>query len=343
MRTIAIMVCLLFARIALAATPVTCTALKALGYNYLFFTFTGSGSGPDVFTIAHSNDGQNWTNLGGSWAACGNGSPCGVNSPSAACINDHVYLLIAETNDANLNSTKQDIGVLNDDYSVTTLLTFDWASLGSVQTIFAGRWNKVTGSTNCFVTPVNFTGGTNYVTFANYAACATLTPTSASIASGPTAITLSGSTNGMYDPQVIASPPNQTSTCTLVGTETVPGFTYRVTALATGACPNGPFTWQTNGTIPGSPLAAVYTQDSQIEGPNYIQTTIAGGYYFFAEGLFGFMRSSSCTPVPVLSCVVPTPILFTEDQTYRAGTVLSFATLPATTYMGATIIGGTHQ
>lgn len=324
-----------------AATPVTCTALTALGYNYLFFTFTTSGT-TDSFTIAHSNDGISWTNLGGSWPTCGNGSPCAVNSPAAVCYNNNLYLLVAEANDASFNSTKQDIGVLNTDYSVTTLLTFDWASLGSVSTIFAGRWEAVSGSTNCFTTPVTFASG--FFNWSTYQACASLTPTSASITSGPTLLTNTGATNGMYDPQVI----QQGSTCNLVGTQTNSGLTFRVSAISTGSCPAGPFTWQTNASAGGSPLAPQNSVSTQNEGPNYLQTAIAGGWYFYFEDITGAVHQmyyANCTPITIATCLISTPAAFIEDQTYRAGTILRMTTtpLPSSALYGGTVNGGTWQ
>lgn len=332
---------ILFAAPMFAATPITCTALAAVGYKYVYFGFTGTG--PDTFAMAGSNDGVSWTSMGGTWASCGNGSPCGVNSPSAVCYGGNIYLLIAEAHDGALNSTKMDIGVLNTDYSVTTLLTFDWSSLGSVQTIFAGRWKKVPGYTNCFDVPVTFTS--DYYLWSDYTACAALTTTSASISSGPTAVAVTGSANGLYDTQVIAYPPNSTASCVLVGTETDSARSYRYSALATGNCPNGPFTWQTNSGVFGSPLSAELTASTQMEGPNYIQTTIAGGWYFFAEDVLPShqMYYSNCTPITLTSCVISPPVAWTEDKVYRAGTILSFAALPATTINGGTLVGGTFQ
>jgi hypothetical protein len=325
------------------ATPVTCAALKALGYNYLFFGFSGSPT--DTFRIAHSNDAVNWTSLGGTWASCGNGSPCAVNSPSVLQYTDsttgvcHVYLLIAEANDAGINSTKQDIGVLNDDYSVTNLLTFDWASLGSVVTIFAGRWKQVPGSTNCFDSPVTFTTG--YYNWSVYTACATLTPTSATISSGPTAVTVTGATNGMYDTVVIQDTTSATL-CNLVGTQTNSGLTFRVSAIATGTCPSGPFTWQTNSTTGGSPLAAEAVLSTQTEGPNYLRTGIQSQIFWFENTTVGnLMYTSTCGPSSsIMACVLNTPTQWVEDKTYRAGTMISFVPVPTTGVYGGKLYGG---
>lgn len=303
-----------------AATPITCTALAGLGYNFIYFGFTGTST--DLFTIAGSHDGSKWTNIGGSWPTCGNGTPCLVNAPSAVCYGNNLYLLMAEASDSNYYSTYQDIGVLNTDYSVTTLLRFDWSSLGSVSTIFAGNWKKVPGYTNCFDTPVSFTPG--YYTFSTYTACASLTPTGVSITSGPTLLTTTGSTG--YDPQVI----QQGSTCNLIQTATVSGYVYRVPSISTGSCPNGPFTFQTQANMPGSVLAGA-TLNSTNEGPNYVQANVPGGWYFFNENLTGRqMVSANCTPIVITSCLMPTPAPWNEDYQYRHGDVLYFGTAPST-------------
>lgn len=330
----------LFAQAAFAAAPITCTALGALGYKYVYFGFTGVST--DVFAMAGSNDAVNWTSISATWPTCGNGTPCRVNSPSAVCYNGYVYLLIAEANDAALNSTFQDIGVLNDDYSVTTLLRFDWSTLGAVSTVFAGRWDKVPGFTNCFVSPVSFTSG--YYSWTNYSGCATLTPTSASISSGPTAVTVSGSVNGMYDPQVFAYPTNQSTNCTLVGTETVSGLSYRTTALATGACPNGPFTWQTNALQGNTVLGAETSITTQAEGPNYMQTNVPGQAQVWFENLTAHsLYSSTCNPLPPAQCVWTLPVAWSPTG-YRAGTILYFGpSVPFTTLNGGTQNGGTVQ
>ena len=335
MKKLIIAILLIFAKFVTASTPITCTALSDLGYKYMYFGFTGTST--DTFTIAHSNDDLTWTNLGGSWPSCGNGSPCKVNSPSAVCYKNNLYLLIAEANDSNYNSTVQDIGVLNTDYSVTTLLTFDWASLGSVSTIFAGRWEAVSGSTNCFTTPVTFSSG--FFSWSTYQACASLTPTSASITSGPTLLTNTGAVNGMYDTQVI----QQGSTCNLVGSQTNSGLTFRTAAISTGACPAGPFTWQTNAATGGSPLAAQSTVSTQNEGPNYLQTNNAGGWYFYFESISPthVMYGANCTPVTISSCTISTPVAWTEDQTYRAGTILKMTT--GTFMTGVVTIGTVIQ
>jgi hypothetical protein len=317
-----------------ASTPITCTQLTALGYAYLYFGFTGTST--NLFTIAGSNDSVHWTNIGGTWPTCGNGSPCLVNAPSAVCYNDHLYLLMAEANDSNYNSTYQDIGILNTDYSVTTLATFSWASLGSVQTIFAGNWKRVAGYTNCFDTPVTF--ATGYDLFSTYTACASLTPTSVSITSGPTLLTTSGITMG-YDPQVI----QQGSTCNLIQSQTNSGNTVTASAISTGACPNGPFTFQSNALQSGSPLQN--QTSGRNEGPNYLQTNIAGGWYFFYENLASHqMYFANCTPIVIMSCGI-TPSAWVEDQTYRHGSVLRITTtpLPTTTVAGATLQGVVMQ
>lgn len=325
----------------LAATPITCTALSGLGYNLVYFGWTSSAS-VDTFAMAGSNDGKTWKNIPATWPTCGNGTPCQVNSPSAVCYNNNVYLLMAEADDANLNSTKQDIGVLNTDFSVTTLLTFDWASLGSVQTIFAGRWDKVPGSTNCFVTPVTFQP--SYHIFPTYAACASLTPTSVSITSGPTLLTTTGSQG--YDPQLF----EQGGTCFLTQTQTDSTQSHRVTSLSAGSCLNGPFTFLTESDTPGSPLAQIYFYSTQVEGPNYLQTDQSGAWYFWAEnvGTGSSVRQefySTCTPVTVGSCVMAPAAPWIEDQRYEAGTILRVTTtpLPGTTLQGGTLQGGTAQ
>ncbi len=314
MKTLIVLFLFIFGRFA-SATPITCAQLAALGYKYLYLGFTGNG--PDLFTIAHSNDTVTWVNLGGSWPSCGNGSPCQVNSPSAVCYNNNLYLLIAEASDGNLNSTKQDIGILNTDYSVTTLLTFDWASLGGVQTIFAGRWEKVLGSETCFTSPVTFASG--YDVWSTYRACASLKPGGATITSGPTLLTTTGMTMG-YDPQVIQFG----STCTLVQSQTNVGNTVTTTALSTGNCPSGPFTYQTNGLTSGSPL---FPQTSgRNEGPNYYQAANPDGWTFFYENLTAHqMYTADCSSTDFLTCNIPAPTAWTEDQTYRAGTIIRFA------------------
>lgn len=333
------------AQAAFAATPITCTALQALGYNYLYFGFTTSGS-IDTFTIAGSQDAVNWTNLGGTWPTCGNGTPCAVNAPSAVCYNNNLYLLMAESNDASLNSSFQDIGVLNTDLSVTTLLTFSWSSLGSVSTIFAGNWDKATGFTNCFETPVTFTTG--YFQWSTYAACASLSPTSASITSGPTLVTTSGSPsgNGGYDPQVI----QEGSGCFLIQTDTTSGTPTSYSAISSGNCPDGPYAFQTNSSISGSPLGGQLTVSTRQEGPNYLQTTVTGGWYFWFEAVGtpisnGQMYYANCTPISISSCAIGVPQPWIEDHQYRHGAVLKMSStpLPASTLYGGTLYGGTAQ
>lgn len=334
----------------MAATPITCAQLASAGYDLVYFGFTGSST--DTFAMAGSNDGIQWHSMGGTWPTCGNGTPCLVNSPSAVEYTDsttnvcHVYLLLAEANDSSLNSTYQDIGVLNTDYSVTTLLTFSWASLGSVQTIFAGRWDQVSGSTNCFVTPVSFISGDQI--FDTYAACASLTPTSASITSGPTAVTISGIASGWepgYDPQII----EYSGTCYLVQTERNTANNIAATTLSSGSCPNGPFTWQTNSYAFMSPLAyqiGAVSSPLFAEGPNYLQTFEAGSWYFwFEDRNQAQLYWATCSPLVLTSCVIGVPQKWVQDKQYRAGTILrvTSAPLPSTTINSGVIDGGTWQ
>jgi len=313
----------------IVALILACSAPWIIAQNYVLYSFTGVGT--NVYAKAVSTDGLHWTasSPAATWPSCQNGSPCKVNSPAPTCVGGtgalcsggNIYLVLADANDAGLTNSHIDIGLDNTTTNVvTTITTVDMSTyIAGIYTVFAPRW--IPDGSNCMYIPVA-TGGSlsNFVT---YKMCATSLTTSGATFSSPVLVTTTGITSG-YDPFSLII----NGTYYLIQTEFISGSGNAgfgaATCISTASSSAGPYTKQTCSNEVSSPLAALPKNGT--EGPGYYQLPGTNQIVFYVENIqdsptqIRTLQYSRCNSLP-LNCYLSTPVVYSEDQSYRAGVV----------------------
>jgi hypothetical protein len=280
--------------------------------TYRLFTFTGTGPSANVFTTATSNDGATWTNSGGSWST----ATSNVNAPTCIYYKAQWLCHVAAANDQNINLYTLYIGSMNSSNVVTTIATLDWSSnIAGLTVCFAGEFFvDDDGSLHLFVpctTSVYTSLNSGWKTWETH-------PTNAAFTTWSAPVDTQVSQDQMYDSSVFKIGSTYYMWLTQLNGSAPANFVQRI-ELASSSALLGPYTLITSGDWAGWQAAL-----GAHEGPFTYRLTNGTAYYWriMIERLSNHqMYYADCNKYDFSTCTWTALTAWTEDQTYRHGTV----------------------
>lgn len=289
--------------------------------KYRAFTFTGTG--PDVFKVAKSDDGASWTldGSGGSWSNPTNN----VNAPSGIYHKGQWLVHVAAANDQNINLNTLYIGTMNPStLAVTNIATLDWTSkIPGIQVSFAGSFFiDDDGSLHLFVpctTSVYTSLNSGWQTYETH-------PTSADYSTWSDPVSVNVSQDQMYDSTVFKIGSTYYMWLTKLNGSAPANF-QQLVQLASSPSLLGPYTLIKTGDWAGW-LAGIGPH----EGPIVYPLTNTPGYYWriIIERLSNHqMYYADCNNYNFSQGTWTALQPWTEDQLYRHAEVRMMPLSPA--------------
>lgn len=254
----------------------------------------------DRFVVAGSNDGETWSELGGSWP----GEV--VNAPMVKQHNGEYFFHVANTYDNNWFIIPWRIGKADSSGVVSTIATIDWtAKITGVTTCFSGMWYEEGGTIHLFV-PCGTNAGmpAGSAIYETHALDGTLTSWS-----DPVAITIDRT--NIYDPKVFK-----------VGSTYYMWLSHeddKCIELASSNTLLGPYTMQRTGDWAGWGC-------TNTEGPTLYHVANESTWRIAIEHFQGpnpyTMWYSDCDNVDFLSCTWTAKKMWAADKKYRHGSIV---------------------